>query len=157
MVSESNRNLFHCSGGQESNIKILAGFRFFWTLGRKSVPCPSSWHLPAVLGIPWPVSYVFTCSSPSMPPCLFSVSYKDTVVGFRDHLNPGWSLSDYYFIFTSAKTLFPYKSLHSAVPGKYLLGAIIQLTMHLFWNCIPEYFMFYDKWILKISFPMICC
>lgn len=89
----------------------------------------------AILVIPWlniislqslplaPLSPVFLCT------VSFSVSYKDTVIGFGAYCNPGWSHFKILILIISAKILITNKVTFWGSRRTYLFGGTIQPTI----------------------------
>lgn len=138
-MAESNRNEFtHSSGGWKSTVKLLAGswlpLKVLWAI--PTLPLPSSWWLPAVLGALGShhpsLSSVITQYSLLCLCSKFPLSMKASVTG----LGPILIQYDLNLTCISANSLFPSKVTIPVLELQVIFsGDTIQpLTMSLFDN-----------------------
>ena len=77
-----------CAGSHKSERNVLAG-HFLQTLPGKACSVPGSRRLQAVLGLAWAGFSPHGLLLLQLSVFSFSVSDKDTTIGFRNHPNPG--------------------------------------------------------------------
>lgn len=120
------------SGGQKFKIKMAAGSVSSGGSEGEPIPylSPSFWWLPGILATPWfaPPQSPTSISTLRSSLCdSFSVSYKDILIGFRAHRDPGW-ISILAFI-TSANNLFANKVTFRVSQRTWVLEGTVQPTL----------------------------